>query len=47
MKLFIIVLGIIVISFIIILGTQNDKVYKACVDEGIHTNERCFELAYR
>ena len=28
------------------LGKQNDSDYQKCVAEGIHTNERCYELAY-
>ena len=46
MRLIYIILAVIIVAGLVIMGQQNNKVYKNCVDEGIHTNEKCYELAY-
>ena len=28
------------------IGQDNDRVYNECIADGIHTNDRCYELAY-
>lgn len=45
-----VLIWIILISLIFVglfyIGKQNDSEYQKCVADGIHTNERCYELSY-
>lgn len=46
MRLFwIIVIGLVVLGAYLV-GQQNNQVYNECLKDGIHTEQRCFELAY-
>ena len=46
MRILWIILALLIVLGVYILGQQNHRIYNECVAEGIHTNERCQQLAY-
>ena len=46
MRLFYIVLAVLIIVSLVVIGYQNNSVYDECIAEGVHSNDKCYQMAY-